>query len=360
MGGSASVNDVQYPLMKPRLPAAEEVLPLLKEMDRSRIYSNGGPLVRQLQDLYAEFLGVDPNKVVALGNATLGIQGCLETSQIESWVVPTYTFAATGLAALQAHVGLTLADIESDHSWMDPSLILTGPETGVVPVAPFGAAIEFEPWTPFRNVVIDAAASLGTMPDLGCLPKDWVVVFSLHATKVLPAGEGALVVCGSSTRAADLRAWANFGFRGSRISERRATNAKMSEVAAAYALASLSSWDTERAEWLSSLALSRDPELLKSQATNVASSTEAHPYWIADFGSASGRIAARSALSAAGVETREWWPEPLHAMPAFAGVPLLGSGLVAESTASRLLGLPMYRELEQDVVSVVSQALCSD
>lgn len=74
---------MKIPVMKPKLATLEEVLPLLKRIDQSRIYSNRGPLVGGLEESYSEFFNVDKGLVVALANTTQAIQGLVSIPKIE-------------------------------------------------------------------------------------------------------------------------------------------------------------------------------------------------------------------------------------------------------------------------------------
>ena len=48
------------PLMRPRLPDAERLLPYLREIDANRWYTNFGPLEQRLTARLAAHFGVDP------------------------------------------------------------------------------------------------------------------------------------------------------------------------------------------------------------------------------------------------------------------------------------------------------------
>ena len=202
------------PVMQPLLPSAREVGPFLERMDANRHYSNRGQLVRELESSWAAKLGLDPALVVACANATLGLTGAIALSEPTEWLVPDFTFAATAHAVLQAGKRLVLADVDSE-TWrlVSPGAISTS-EAGLVPVIPFGQPFLLTEFDQGASVVIDAAASLGSEPNLRNLPPSWAVVFSLHATKVAPAGEGGLVAFGSAELADKFRSWINFGFSG--------------------------------------------------------------------------------------------------------------------------------------------------
>src|SRR5262249_12257967 len=120
---------------------------------------------------------------------------------------------------------------------------------------PFGAPLEVDAWQNFEErtgiaVVIDAAAGFDS-----AAPSRIPLVVSLHATKILGAGEGGFISTADNRLLERARAACNFGFQGSRNAVLPASNAKMSEYHAAVGLAALAQWvDTRRrhariAEW---------------------------------------------------------------------------------------------------------------
>jgi dTDP-4-amino-4,6-dideoxygalactose transaminase len=210
-----------------------------------------------------------------------------------------------------------------------------------------------------QDFVVDAAASLGCQPNLSTLRCNGAVVFSLHATKVLGGGEGGIVVFGSPDRAREVRSWSNFGFTGNRLASRSGTNAKMSESTAAYCLAALDDWDNERESWLNSrrevVALSKRLNL----NTWLLSEDVVSPYWLILCDNANEQLALSECLSENGVETRCWWPSPIHEMDAFVGCGK--SAIPPESTsrnlASRVVGLPFFRNIDKKSIEHIEESL---
>ena len=346
------------PVMLPRLPSAGDVHPYLERIDSTRIYTNFGPLVREFEQRHAQRLGVDPSTVVSVANATLGLEGAVAVSGATTWIVPDYTFPASVHAVLAAGKSLQLSDIDGVDWQLDTSALKGGDDVGIMPVLPFGAGISLARWAGFDEVVIDAAASLGSDElDLAGLPETWAVVFSVHATKVLPAGEGGLVVFGSSERAKRFRAWSNFGFAGTRLSSIVGTNAKMPEVSAAYGLASLDAWERDREEWQVALRTAHRITEELGVASPVDRYSGVHPYWIVQFAHREIRDRAVRVLEAEGVESRLWWPAPLHEMPAFREWAPASAVPQCTHAADTSLGLPMYRDIDAADLDRVGSAL---
>ena len=348
------------PVMLPRLPRYEDVSNLLRKMDESQVYTNMGPISVEFKEELSDYLNVPSGNICLLANATLAIQGLLEISIAAEWVVPDWTFAATGLAVIGARKNIVLADVNIDDWELDISACQT-PKNGIlrgfIPVAPFGKTPNILKWKEFDHVIHDAAASFGSPPpDVLDLNSTSAIVYSLHATKVIPAGEGAVVVCGSEKMANALQRWSNFGFDGNRKSVSIGTNAKLSEIACAYGLASLKMRDIEIQEWKFALEASKVASAGKDWQTFISSLSGIRPYWIARFQDESTRNHVISQLEIAGIQSRKWWPVPLSQMAAFENfvpsVPNPKSLSLAETT----LGLPMFRDLKcEQVDAIVSE-----
>jgi len=341
------MGNLKIPLMKPQLAKVDEIIPLLRSLDQTNIYSNNGPLVKRLEAMYSEYFKVDRDLVVVVSNATQAIQGLVSISKQEKWLVPDYTYVATGLAVLNANKKIVLCDV-SLHDWkIDLNQSLISPDKyGVIPVMPFGAEVIFEPYLDFIDVIIDAAASLGAVqPDFSTMPTTWSVVYSLHATKVLGAGEGSIVVCGNKNIAEKLRSWINFGFYIERSSEIQGTNAKLSEVNAAYGLYSILNMDFEKNEWIKVQELVSQSTSGRRWNTQVNIVSQFHPYWIAQFENESELKSVRQLLSSEGIESRKWWPIPLSVQKPFIGKEKISKTKNSEFLASTQLGLPMFKGL---------------
>ena len=348
-------NEYLIPIFKPSLPKFEQVRLYIERIDETQVYTNRGPLVKELEERYANYFNVASENVVAMCNATLALEGAVTVSAPKKWIVPDFTFPATAHSVINSGKLLYLSDIDDVWQLKIEIQNLDKNAFGLVPVMPFGAKIEVNKYAEWESVVIDAAASLGNGPiDLSNLPKNWFIIFSLHATKVLGAGEGALVVCGAPEGAEALKKWSNFGFDLSRISRSHGTNAKMPEIIAAYALASLDSYALEKQDWLSvqtqiNLAMSG------SFFENITNSYSGfNPYWIIDAKNENFCLQVQNNLSKAGIETRKWWPQLMS------DIFEPHSNLLIETHNSRrisssILGLPKFRTMKKsDIDKVVS------
>ena len=338
--------------MRPCIPTVDQVDPYLRGMDDRHMYSNFGPLVEDVERRYALRFGVPAESVVSCSSATLGLQGAIALSPARRFHCPAWTFPASPLAVVNAGKELSFCDV-SASTWQIQAPPPAEPD-GLLPVLPFGAEIDLATWKGWSEVVVDAAASGGALTrDLSGLPRGWCVVISLHATKVLGVGEGGLVVFGDPERAERFRAYCNLGFEDRRESDFLGTNAKMSEIVAAYALAALDQWDVEESEWRAARRLVREAEGALGLTSACSDYPGVNPYWILHLPNPTAAAEMESRLAADGIGSRRWWPNSCARMPAFAGTWGDVSTPVTDGLAATAIGMPFFRGLDERMVDRV-------
>ena len=331
----------RIPVARPRLARLEAALPYLQAIDDSRTYSNFGPLNARLEARLAGHFGLEAGSVVTCNNATNGLTMALQRAAARGGrycIMPAWTFAATGHAAIAAGLTPYLVDVDADSWALTPGIataVLGGfshEVAAVLPVAPFGQPVEAGAWDRFRadtgvEVVIDAAAGFDALT-VGEAP----AVVSLHATKVLGIGEGGFVIARDRAAIADVRRRSNFGFDGRRDAELSGCNGKLSEFAAAYGLAALDTWRLQRAQYQSVqgyylAALADLPDL--RIAPGLGETWMCSTFNIEAPEAAILEIERR--LAHAEIATRRWWGRGLHGHRAFKDLP---------RTALPVTGLP--------------------
>lgn len=349
---------------RPLLPSADALLPYLRRIDRTRIYGNLGPLTRELEERLAQHFSVPSGSTATVANATLGLSLTLQALGVRPGtlcLMPAWTFAASGHAAVAAGLRPYFLDVDADDWCIKPASVLAAIRRlgahqvgAVMPVAPFGARLDTSAWDVFYEqtripVVIDAAAAFDSVR-----PGQVPAVVSLHATKVLGAGEGGFVITRDRQVVIDVQRRSNFGFYGAREARVPATNAKMSEYSAAVGLASLDAWPATRAQWAGMAAtyrraLAAYPGItLMPGLTGLVSSTlvvQVEP----SLGSV-GPLAMD--LARLGVATRRWWGNGLHEEHAFISYgrdPLP----VTTELGRQTIGLPCSRDLTRKEITAV-------
>ena len=350
------------PIMRPKLPSAERLVPYLRTIDSSRVYSNFGPLARSFEDRLAARLGLPGGTVTTVANATLGLTLALAAQGARPGTlcaVPAWTFIASAHAATMAGLIPYFVDVDADTWAISPDSITAviaaapTPIGAVMPVVPFGRPIDSAAWDRFRSrtglpVVIDAAAGFDAVTP-GVTP----VVVSLHVTKVIGVGEGGFVMSTDTSLIRDIRTRSNFGFFGTREAAMPAANAKLSEYHAAVGLAALDEWSEVRSEWI---AVARAYRNALSDSNRLRFQGGFGQSWITstcvmDLAN-SGTTQLESALAKVGIETRRWWGNGAHthaATAAYPRTPVPATEALAKST----IALPFFRDLPLDEIQRV-------
>ena len=367
--------DNGFPVARPQLPTTDEILPYLREIDQNRYYSNFGPMVHKFEERIADRLGLLGTHVTTTANATAGLTAALaatsrnSTSNINDGpafcILPSWTFVATLHAVLSAGLEPYLIDVD-ERSWqITPDAVrdvlgrIPGQPVAVVPVAPFGRPVDVGAWDEFADetgltVVIDAAAAFDKQTAGRC-----PTVVSLHATKVMAAGEGGYVVSTDSESIREIRKCTNFGFLGERMAKSRAINGKMSEYHAGIACAALDVWNATRQElgnialgYLDAFGHRDDCYLFVGHPDDYVSSTVilVHDLPLSE------NIDAE--LESLGIGTRRWWGGGVHKQVdfrRFSRDPLP----VTASLASRSIGLPCYPGLQRADIETIKDRVLS-
>ncbi len=357
---------------RPRLPAAEAVLPYLRQIDENRWYTNFGPLNAQFESRLAEHYGVEPARIVTLANCTLGLTLALQSygeaaagqSREALCALPSWTFVGSAAAVRLAGLVPWFLDVEKESWQLTPELVeaalpaAPGQVVAVMPVAPFGDRVDAAAWQAFRArngipVVLDAAAGFDSLA-----AEHAPAVVSLHATKPLGIGEGGFVLAESAEQADALRRRSNFGFDRQHQAAWPGCNAKLSEYAAAVGLAALDSWPETRAAFARSAELYRealaarcDRAVLSPSFARCAVNTGCN-LMVEDLPATT----LVTALCAKGIEARQWWDQGCHAQPAYADCPRGGLD-VTEALARHALALPYHPEMSQADVIEITEAL---
>ena len=354
------------PVLRPKLPTAAELLPYLTEIDEHRWYSNGGPIVARLEEQLSRHIGFFDRRVVTVANCTLGLTAALLARRLPAGslcVIPSWTFAATPHAARAAGLKPWFLDVDRRTWALNPDQVseavrqMHQPVSAVIVVSPFGAPVDVRAWEDFEDrtgiaVIVDAAAGFDTAR-AARIP----FVVSLHATKILGAGEGGFIASADAQFLERVRACCNFGFQGSRNAMLPAINAKLSEYHAAVALASLAAWPATRQAHGRIMAWYRQGV---ARLGRVALQPKYGRGWVSGTTSivlppgARDRVAQK--LSEAGIETRPWWGTGCHTQPAFQDCPR-GALPVTADLGGRVLGLPHFSDIARRDIDAVLNAL---
>lgn len=351
-----------HALLIPDLPRAAELLPWLERIDARRQYSNQGPLVRELEAALDDWVTQTSGRAahtVSLANGTVALELGLTALNLPAGsriAVPSLTFPATAHAVQRCGHRPVLCDVDPHHWMLTPEIAAAVDCDAALPVSTYGMVQSIAAWDAFtaqtgRPVLVDAASALGWQP-VGIHTS---VTFSLHATKPFGCGEGGLFACADAQAAARVRRLANFGYVD-RLSLETGTNGKMSEYAAAVALAQLARrahLQTQRLR-IRDAYLERLSQLPRVRLQSGVSSVPPSVLCVQLDCAAEG-VAAR--LADRGIETRRWYCPPLHQHPAFADCARAGDLATSRRLGDQLLGLPFHHHLSAAAIGEIVDAL---
>ena len=366
----------KIPFLRPNLVKHESLIPYLSEIDASRIYSNFGPLntrfERRILDEYFNHHG----DVTTVNNATLGLILAISQSKRPKGkyaLMPSFTFAATPLAAIWCGLEPFFIDIRSDDWCMDEELLedvlrLLGDEVAVViPYATFGNNMDLDIYKQIHEsgvpVVVDAAASFGVTDSHNHFGKGFpgCIVYSFHATKSFGIGEGGLVYSSKNEIISKIRQAENFGFSSSRETNLTGINGKLSEYTAAIALSTLDIFAQKiktRQQiytWYLELLIQKD---LLDKGWTIQKTKGEIPYQFMPICCPEDQNNSDiiHLLKSQNIEARTYFSPPCHQHTLFRGFPHTPL-TVTEKISSQIVSLPLWEEMTNQDVRLIIEGL---
>ena len=356
---------------RPQLPEADAIAGYLRTIDARRLYTNRGPLVNLLEERLAREMDASRHSVLTTSSGTSALEVAilahagLATPERPLALIPSFTFAATGLAIERCGYKAHFVDIDPGTWAVDPAPLARHPrlsEVGlIVGVAPYGILPDIAGFEALQQdtglpVVIDAAAAFEQVVTIPAPVSDTVPLsLSFHATKTFSTGEGGAVIWGDRPGQDRVTQVSNFGFFLSRECKVAGTNAKMSEYHAAIGLAMLDAFETRKRDYAAvtrSYEEAAEGRDLGGRLHLPGRVSSAYALFEAD--TAEGFLTAEAHLLERQVETRRWYEAGQHAQPHFSAAPA-DPLPVSESLSARLLGLPMAHDLSPaDVLHIVN------
>lgn len=362
---------------RPTFPSGEAIERYLRLSRDERWFSNFGPCAELLRERLTAATG---RPTVLVGNATLGLMVAIAALRgraqqgADEVLVPSFAFAASAQAAVWNGLRPVFVDVAQGHWHLDPNaleraLAARRDRVGaVVALSSFGvpppAAVRLR-WEEICSdakipLLVDSAAGYGAFAADGVAigAQGDAEVVSFHATKPLSAGEGGAVFCRDDELAAEVASIANFSFDAKHVAHSGyGMNAKMSELTAAAALASLDDLETalaarrERAEVLQRLL----PEGFECQAGHELGTWQFVSVAAPDADTRD-RVLDAAAERRIGLRT---YYEPLHTMPAFAAYDRAHTLEVTNDLAGRMVSLPMAVDLDAAEIGTIADAVAA-
>ncbi len=367
------------PLIRPEPPRLSEAIDALRAIEARGIYSNFGPVNAAFEAEMVAKLFDGRGAAVTVCNATIGLMLAIRAALPDAHsgrrryaLMPSFTFAATAQAALWCGLTPLFCDIDPITWAADPAdedrLLrrYRNRIAAIVPYATFGHAIDLARYERLSThhgipVIVDAAASLGTLSDEGYgfgTGFSGSVVFSMHATKAFSTGEGGVVYSGNAATVARLRQMANFGFGQPRHATMMGLNAKLTEIGALSALLRLAEYPeiVRRRSSLMTQYRALLPELTFQAWSGTVQAHQFAPVLL-PRSCVPFRSVLQARLKARGVESGTYFSPHLAEQTFFRSFATAGALPVTDDVASRALSLPIFDSMESTDVAEVADAL---
>jgi dTDP-4-amino-4,6-dideoxygalactose transaminase len=369
--GGVPVFDPPLPFARPTIEDPAAVLGRISDSFDSGMLTDG-PLVRTLEERVEEAFEVE--HCVAVSSATAGLMLVLQAIGPEGPVLlPSFTFSATAHAARWNNADIAFADcdpatwtLRAEDVYGDPSVIV-GVHVSGVPADVHGLQRLANERRLF--LVFDAAHGAGSRVTVGGTTRPiggfgHAEVFSLTPTKVMSSAEGGLITTNDASLARHLRVARNYGNPGDYDTRFAGLNARLSELHAALAIASLDRLE-DRVQHRNEVAgryqnvLGDLPGIGFQEVPSEARSSYKDFTILIDsakFGAS--RDAVNAALHADGVQTRLYYSPPVHRQRAYADFesPNL---LVTDRLADQVISLPIWSHLPLEDVDRVGDVFAA-
>jgi dTDP-4-amino-4,6-dideoxygalactose transaminase len=374
LGGAPAFAE-RLPLVRPTLDDVPGLARRIESILASGSLTNGAT-VRELEDRVCERLGVA--HAVAVSSCTAGLMLTYQALGVgpgKRVVLPSFTFAASAHAVAWTGAEVDFCEVTEERCSVDVNdlaarLDAPGAVGAISATHVYGHPAEVEAIDALAAqrgipVVYDAAHALGSeragRPIGGFGTAE---VFSLSPTKVVVAGEGGLVTTNDGALAELLRLGRDYGNPGNYDCQFPGLNARMSELHAAVALASLADVDAHvdrRQELVDRFASAVDgvPGLRVVGPQAGDRSTHKDLTIIVDAAAFGLRATGvQEALSAAGIDSRRYYAPPVHRQSAYAGRwPGQRALPVTDVLAAGVLSPPLWSHMSDDAIDAVATTI---
>lgn len=353
------------------MPEFSEYVDEIRDIWDSVWLTNMGTKHRQLQKQLSGLLQV--SEVSLFCNGHMALEMALQAFELSGQVITTpFSFASTTHAIVRNNLTPVFCDIREDDYTIDAEkleALITPKTTAIVPVHVYGNICDNDAIMEIAHkhhlkVIYDAAHAF-------CVEQNGVNIatygdasmFSFHATKVFHTIEGGAVASNEDWLHRKLYQLKNFGIQNEEIVDEIGSNAKMNEFQAAMGLCNLRHIHDEihkrkqaadryrqHLEEIPGIKLCREKEDVKSNYAYfpVVFDSELLPV---------GRDAIWQRLKEENIFTRKYFYPLINEFDCYRPIYNAAETPVAKRIASSVLCLPLYAELELDVVDEICKII---
>lgn len=359
-------------VVRPALPPLKDFSKGLEEIWKRSWLTNNGPI---LQTFWRQLTQVcKTTNLSLLSNGTLALQLALQGLEVSGEAITTpYTFVATTHSLFWNKIRPVFVDIEPNYFSLDPEQVeaaITPWTSAIVAVHVYGYPCQLDALAGIARrhglkLIYDAAHAFGV--EINGVPIGKfgdASMFSFHATKVFHSIEGGMLTSQSPDLIHRVDYLKNFGFENETEVVMPGTNAKMSEFQAlmgSLLLDDLGPMIEKRKaaaeRYCTHLRDVAGLHLPPSPAKGVRYNFAYFPVQIdaATFGVSRDHL--YGALRKFNVLTRRYFYPLIPDLICYRGVFPSSSLTVARKIADRILSLPIYSDIEPDVIDRICEMI---
>ena len=341
-------------------PPIEEYQEQLQRIWKNQWLTNRGELVLELEEKLKNYLSVD--HILITNNGTIPIQIALKLLGNGGEIITTpFSYVATSAAIVWEQCTPVFVDIHPEYLTIDETKIeaaITDKTTAILATHVFGnpchvEAIEAIAKKYQLKVIYDAAHAFGvTYNGASIFEYGDVSTCSFHATKLFHTGEGGALFAKDEDLQHQLFYSHNFGHDGPLTFHGLGINGKISELQAAMGLTVLPHMETILAERKRVVDFyNQNLNLDKIQTLKIRENTQwNYSYFPVVFKDEATLLQVQKDLNAQNIFPRRYF------YPSLNTIDYLGKQKmpVSESIASRVLCLPLFKELtEMELIKIL-------
>jgi dTDP-4-amino-4,6-dideoxygalactose transaminase len=346
---------------KTYLPYNEKLIEYFDKIYTNGWITNNGELTQELERKLQKFLGVE--HLVLVSNGTLALQIAYKALELKGEVITTpFSFVATTSSLVWEGLKPIFADIESKTFTINPEKIIqqiTKKTSAILPVHVYGNPCEVNAIAEIAKqhqlkIIYDAAHAFGVkLGETSILNYGDISTLSFHATKLFHTIEGGAIIAKDPDVYKKIKKLINFGIIGPDKIEGLGINAKFNEFQAAMGLCVLDDLDIilqgrKRVYERYQAMLSKN--ILTERSSNSSQNYSYYPILLRDENEL---LVIKKSLEDIYINTRRYFYPSLNTLDYVDKM----SCPVSEDISKRILCLPMYDDLPDDIIDKIGSLI---